>query len=304
MAEAVASGLIACDHQQEKEGLELQGRQVVRGCQNRYHVSFRSGLLLSGQSLRILEDLEGVGAAKWQQPVGIGVVLVVQDVREVGISVVHDRVGPVEQLLGVPVGNTEELADHLDREASSNSVDEVDLARLESLLDRLCDQSAGCALPLPDGTASEASRDQLSDPRVFGRIGFQHRPTGLARFGVPFQLLEFGAPNLRGERSMVTVDRHEVIEARHSPESRVPIRLVNPCDRGMGTHGPELFVGDPFCPEVIGQNLEVRHRRLSAGVDHSTTPGTDRQGTNRPGGWPVAELQHGDRLSPRQSTRG
>ena len=121
---------------------------------------------------------------------------------------VDDRVGPVEQFLGVPVGHTEQLADHLDREPSSDCVDEVDLAFGKGPIDGLRDEGASRGLPLSDSSSGETARNQLSDPGVLGRVGFQHCPSCLAGFGVPLQFFKFGAPHLGGKSSMVAVDRH------------------------------------------------------------------------------------------------
>ena len=102
----------------------------------------------------------------------------------------------MEQFFGIPVGHTEKLADHLNWEASSDCIDEVDLAFSKGPINGLSDEGASCALPFFDSSPGEAARDQLPDPGVLGRVGFQHCPSCFARFGIPFQFFKFGAPDL------------------------------------------------------------------------------------------------------------
>ena len=98
---------------------------------------------------------------------------------------------------------------------------------------------------------------------------------------------------------MVAVNRHEVIETRDGPETRVPIRLVEPCDRVVGAKHLELGMGDPCRPDVIVQYLDVRQRRPLRDMVLLAN-----QGTSRLGGLPFVGLRPGDQLFQRPEALG
>ena len=117
MADGVAGGLVARDHQQDEEGRDLRRRQLFT-----VHLGLHQagGQIGARAAAPVLGERMGVVAR----------ILVafdeVAEVRvQVRIAVAEDDVGPSEDLVVVFLGNAHHVADHLQREADRPLGDQV-----------------------------------------------------------------------------------------------------------------------------------------------------------------------------------
>ena len=123
----MAGRLVAGDDQQEEQRVEVLRRQFVGGHQQRHHVVGRVATPGVRELLGVGEHPLRRGAAERQEPVRVGVLLVEDRIGVVGVGVVDDPVGPLEEAGGVTVGHAEDAADHQDRQPAGHSAHKLHL---------------------------------------------------------------------------------------------------------------------------------------------------------------------------------
>ena len=108
-------------------------------------------------ALDVVEDPLADRAAERQQAVRVGVDGVDHGGRVVGVGVVDDLVGPIEEPLGVVVGDPEDAGEHADRQRPGDVLDGVELGPIERVVEHGLDEprwpSRRTSRPSPSRTA-------------------------------------------------------------------------------------------------------------------------------------------------------
>ena len=157
----VAGGLIARHRQQDHEERELDVVERFTGpsfpsfhvglYQPRHDVVGRTAAALLGHGVGVTHQLR-VGGGR------VGV--------EVGVVGVHDRVGPVKQLVSIGLGHPDQVGDRQQRQVHRDIVDEVPAALLLCGGDDLARSGAEAFLERGDRPWCEQARHQLPQPGV------------------------------------------------------------------------------------------------------------------------------------------
>ena len=110
----IAGGLVARDGEQDHEERELD---VVQGFAVDVGLDQPGDDVVGRATAALLGHVVGVA-----HQLGVGGGIVRLEVRIVGV---HDRVGPVEQLLAIGLGHADQIGDGQQRQAHRDVVDEV-----------------------------------------------------------------------------------------------------------------------------------------------------------------------------------
>ncbi|MFC7101748.1 hypothetical protein ACFQQB_15525 [Nonomuraea rubra] len=184
----VAGGLVAGDHEEEDEEVELvlaEGLAVlVRLEELGDDVVLGVRLALGGELVGVGVDLHGRARAL----LGAGGV--------VGVLGADHAVGPVEQLVAIGRRGSEQFADHVERQGCGDFGDEVDLAG--QLVEEVVADIADVLFECSDRARGEAAVDQRAPPRVLGRVLVEHHEA-LERDLVLGEVVEEGELAVGGE---------------------------------------------------------------------------------------------------------
>ncbi len=212
-------------------------------------------------ALDVVEDPLADRAAERQQAIRIGVDRVDDGGRVIGIGVVDDLVGPMEQLLGVVVGHPEDAGEHADRQRPGDVLDGVQLGLRERLVEHGLDEPGGGVAVGRDHRLRERRVDELAQPCVAWWICLEHRLAGLD--GVRGELLDLGPADLGRVRAPVLVHRDELVPARHGPKASAGVTvgrgLVDPCDRRLAAQPVVPTVRNAFGVDVVGDDVDTGH---------------------------------------------
>ena len=178
-ADRVAGGLVAGDHQQAEivVVVVLGERTLALGHGQRGdHVVlwfFQPEVPLT---VCVLEHLERDGGAEGEVAVLLGVDLVDDRARELGILVADHRVAPADQHRRVLLGDREDRAQEPDRELLGDLQDEVELLLVERPVEHLASDVADEVLVRADAAGAEPLVADVPELAVARRIGLEHRP--------------------------------------------------------------------------------------------------------------------------------
>ncbi len=107
-----------------------------------------------------------------------------------GILRADHAVAPVEDLVPVIAGHTDQLGDHLERQLGGHVDHEVGVALGDGLVEDVAGQLADVRLEHADHAGSEAAVDELAVPGVLGRVHHQHEVAGCLGHLVPGHVLD------------------------------------------------------------------------------------------------------------------
>ena len=262
----MARGLVAGDEQQQQEGAAFAfGQRVAVDHsigQQRDDIGGRVASPRLGQSLEVLEHLERHRAAERQESIRVCVDAIRDDVGVVGVGVVDDLIGPVEELRRVIQRDAHDLHEHADGQLAGQPMHDIELAGADHLGQQLLDQRPSGRLVAQHGRPREGGVHQLAQACVTWRIGLEH---GLARDQcVGRQLLDLSATQLARVRAPVLVHRHHVGPARQRPEPgpvmTVVRTLVHPRHRCLAAEAVVCSVRDTSLVHIVRHDVELDQR--------------------------------------------
>ena len=235
---------------------------VLRHGERRDHVVGRplpAELLLP---VGVRPHLVGGRRAERQQAVRLGVHLVGDRIRELGILVRDHLVAPADQLGRVLLRHREDRAEEPDRQLAADLGHEVELAGRQRLVQDRAGDVADEVLVDGHSPAGELLRADLAEIGVARWIHLEHRLADLELFVV--ELLESHRARLRRVRLPVHVDGGQVVVAGDRPEPRVPARLVVPAHRPFAAQLIEPFERHALDVVVRVDQVDPIERRAHA----------------------------------------
>ena len=182
VGDRVARRLVPRHDQEREEVVELHRRQAqpvdLRVDQLGNQVVLRRAAAALCHGMAVLAELGGRRTAEGKEAVLAGVVPAHHQVGVFRVRVPDHPVAPLDELVGVLVGDAQDAGEHADRELPRDLLDEVELGLGERLVQDRSRQIPAVAFVLLDGPRREQRAHDLAEPRVAGRVRLHHGSAG------------------------------------------------------------------------------------------------------------------------------
>ena len=250
----VAGGLVARHDEQQEEVLELQfGERPASGILGEHRgddVFGRTAEPLLADPARVFEDGARRRAPERQQAEGLGVLLIDDRHRKLGVGVRDQRVPPLHEFAGVLLGNAQDAAEHPDGQLAGDLLHEVQLAQLEGPVEHAGGELTHRFFAGGDGFSGKAGPDQPAKPGVLGAVVLHHRAAG-----GQLVVVEFLEPDAAGAGEVAR--RRTGLEDMRVPGERPeagPVFLLDPAGGSALPHPLEEIPRHPQRVGVVGND--------------------------------------------------